>query len=55
MEHVPELVRYHIRVNERILDQSVKLSEEEFRREARQSSHTSSTTVRSTGPRWRGT
>jgi uncharacterized damage-inducible protein DinB len=33
MEYLPELVRYHVRVNERILDQSVKLSEEEFRRE----------------------
>ena len=33
MEYLPELVRYHVRVNERILDQSVKLSEEQFRRE----------------------
>ena len=30
---LPELVRYHIRVDERILDQSTKLSDEEFRRE----------------------
>ena len=32
MEYLPELVRYHVRVNDRILDQSTKLSEEEFRR-----------------------
>ena len=30
---LPELVRYHIRVDERILDQSAKLSDEELRRE----------------------
>ena len=29
---LPTLVRYHIRVNERILERSVELSEEEFRR-----------------------
>jgi uncharacterized damage-inducible protein DinB len=32
MEFLPELVRYHVDVNERILDGSAKLSEEEFRR-----------------------
>ena len=32
MDFLPELVRYHIRVNERILDQSTKLTEDEFRR-----------------------
>jgi len=32
MEFLPELVRYHVGVNERILDGSAKLTEEEFRR-----------------------
>jgi uncharacterized damage-inducible protein DinB len=32
MEFLPELVRYHVRVNERILDQSTKLTEDQFRR-----------------------
>ena len=32
MGFLPELVRYHVGVNERILDGSAKLSEEEFRR-----------------------
>lgn len=32
MEFLPTLVRYHAGVNERILDQAAKLSEEEFRR-----------------------
>lgn len=31
---LPTLVRYHIRVNELILDRSAELTEEEFRREA---------------------
>jgi uncharacterized damage-inducible protein DinB len=32
MDYLPELVRYHIRVNERILEQSAKLSDLELRR-----------------------
>jgi len=33
VDFLPVLVRYHIRVDERILDRSAKLSDEEFRRE----------------------
>ena len=32
MEYLPVLVRYHVNVDERILDQSAKLSDEELRR-----------------------